>query len=363
MKRPLALLVAAVIVTLAGSGCGGGNPALSSNLNDAATLSYTLAGSKHVRHISRDRLLSEVRNIINNKPFAIFLKEQKFEVSRDVRADARITAIWLSQLIQGEAIDALLDSRHVKVSPAIRSHAATNVVKAFPSPDIFPAFSAKFRATLTDRQARTEALLASYVDTSDAAAAAYFRAHESQFGCPSGKEVAHILVATRAAAQGILDQLRAGGSFAELAKQSTDPSGAQGGRLGCLTPNKFTEAFQRAAEAAPLGTPVGPVQTQYGYHVILATKAAAPSYAAARTQVLQAMQEEGTQNAATAIRALMKRLNVHLDRRFGTWGPVPNGQGQSIYEVTPPTPPKPRSTRESTTTTVPNAPTAPNGSP
>jgi hypothetical protein len=361
MKRPLALLVAAVVVTLAGSGCAsGGKDAVSSNLNDAATLTYTLAGSKHVRHISRDRLLSEVRNIINNKPFAKLLKEQKFEVSPDVRADARITAIWLSQLIQGQAIEALVDSRHVKVSPAIRSHAATNVVKAFPSPDIFPAFDAKFRATLTDRQARTEALLASYVDTSDAAGAAYFRAHESQFGCPSGREVAHILVATRAAAQGILDQLRAGGSFAELAQQSTDPSGAQGGRLGCLTPNKFVAAFQQAADAAPLGTPVGPVQTQYGYHVILATKAVAPSYASARTQVLQAMQQEGTQNAATAIRALMKRFSVHLDRRFGTWGPVPDGQGQSIYQVTPPTPPKPRNTRESTTTTVPNAP---NGSP
>lgn len=360
MKRPLALLVAAVVVMLAGSGCSSGdNGALSSTRNDAATLTYTLAGSKHVRHITRDQLLSEVKSIIDNKPFAAYLKTQKFDVSSSLRADAKITAIWLSQLIQGEAIEALLDSRDVKVSSAIRSQAAENVKKSFPSPDIFGAFNAKFRATLTDRQARTEALLASYVETSDADGEAYFRAHKSEFSCASGKDVSHILVKTRAAAQRILDQLRAGGSFAELAKQSTDASGAQGGRLGCLAAGQFVAPFQQAADTAPLGTPVGPVQTQYGFHVILVTKAGA-SYAAVRTQVLQAMKEEGPQKAATAIRALMKQFKVDLDRRFGTWGPVPDGQGQTNYQVTPPKPPTPRSSRESTTTTVPNAP---NGSP
>jgi parvulin-like peptidyl-prolyl isomerase len=356
MKRPLALLIAAV-VGLVGSGCSG------STLHDAATLRYSVKGSARTLHVSRDQLLSEVRNIVSNKPFATFLKAQKFTVdATDLTADSKVTAIWLSQLIQAQAIDALFTSRHLHVTKAIQVQAAKDVVQIFPTPSIFPAFSAKFRASLTDRQARTEALLLSYADTSDAAGEAYFKAHESQFGCASGKEVSHILLKTRAAAQGILDQLTAGASFTELAKtKSTDPSGAKGGALGCLAAREFVAAFQNAADAAPLDKPVGPVKTQFGYHVILVTKATT-SYAEVRAQVLQALRQQGTQKASTEINALIKSFKVHLDPRFGTWGPTTDAQGQTIYHVTAPTTPTVNDSREGTTTTEPG-PVPSNGSP
>lgn len=362
MKRPLALLVAIVAVALVGAGCSssGGGGGVASTLNDAATMRYTLKGKPHTLHVSRARLLSEVRSLVDNKPFAKFLTDQKFPVSHDLSADSKVTAIWLSQLIQQETIDDLFASRHLHVTAAGRATAATSAKANFPSTTIFDSFSAKFRGTLIDRQARSEALLASYTDTSDAAAQAYFRSNQSTFGCASGKNVAHILVATKAAAQTIVDQLAAGGSFATLAtKNSTDKQSAQqGGSLGCLKAGEFVKEFQAAAQTAPVGTPVGPVKTQFGFHVILVTKATAVTYASVRTQVLAALKTKGQQDLSAAVNGLFKLFKVHVDARFGTWGLVSSSQGQR-YEVTAPKAPTPATSRNGTTTTS----VAPNGSP
>lgn len=349
MKRPLALLVAAVVVALVGSGC-------SSTLSDAATINYSQRGTTHTVSVTRDDLLSEVRKIVANKPFATWLTQNKFTVNRDVSADTGISAIWLSQLIHQQAIDQLFKSRHLSVSPTVSAQAAKDALNIFPSADIYPAFDSKFRATLADRQARTEAVLSSYTDTSDAAGQKYFNAHKSQFACASGKNVAHILVATQAKAQQLLDEIKGGASFATLAEQnSTDKtSGAQGGSLGCLVAGAFVPVFQNAAEAAPFDTPSGPIHSQFGYHIILVTHAT-PSYDASRARVQQALAQAGQVSAQQSIDALLKSFKVHLDPRFGTWGLAANGQGQSVYEVTPPKPPNPSTQREGTTTTLPAA--------
>jgi parvulin-like peptidyl-prolyl isomerase len=340
------LLLAVAVLALIGSAC-------SSTLTDAATVNYSQKGSAHEFHVSRDDLLSEVGKLVENKPFAKWLTANQFVVNKDLSADSKISAIWLSTLIRQQAIDAIFASRHLKVTSAQSAQAAKDAVQTFPTPDVYPAFDAKYRATLAERQARVEAVFASYADTSDAAGQKYFKAHQAQFSCPSGKDVSHILVATQAAAQQILDQLRQGASFATLAQQqSTDTtSGARGGALGCLAPNEFVTEFQAAADAAPLGTPVGPVKSKFGYHVILVTAAVA-SYEAARAQIQQALGQQGQLDAQAAIDALIKTFKVHLDSRFGTWGPATNGSGQTVYEVSPPKAPPVRDSREKTTTTT-----------
>jgi hypothetical protein len=355
------LLVAIVAVALIGSGCSSSGGGVASTLSDAATIRYTLAGKRHTLHVSRARLLSEVRSLVDNKPFEKYLKEQQFAISHDLSADSKITAIWLTQLIQQETIDELFATRHLHVTAAARAAAATTAASFFPGPTIFPAFSASFRATLTDRQARSEAVLASYTDTSDTAGEAYFRSHQSTFGCVSGKNVAHILVASQAKAQAIMDRLAAGASFATLATQnSTDKGSAQlGGSLGCLKAGEFIPAFQSAADTAPIGTPIGPVKTKYGFHAILVTKAPVVTYASVRTQVLDALRTKGQQDLSTAVNGLFKRFKVHLDARFGTWGLVSNAQGQQSYQVTPPKAPSPATSREGTTPTT----AVPSGSP
>jgi hypothetical protein len=360
--RPLKLLVAIVAVASVGAGCSSGG-GVSSSLNDAATMRYTVKGKHHTLHVSRARLLSEVGSLVNNKPFVAFLKEQKFEINKDLTADSRLTAIWLTQLIQQETIDSLFDSRHLHVTAAQRQQAAKDAPGFFPDKTMFPAFNKEFRDTLIERQARSLAVAASYADTSDTAGKAYFTAHQSEFGCASGKNVAHILVKTQAEAQAIVDQLATGGSFATIAKEkSTDPGSAQkGGELGCLAAGEFVAPFQTAAQAATVGTPTAPVHTQFGFHIILVTKATAASYESAHDQVVAALKQQGSQNFSNAVNGLFKAFKVHVDPRFGTWGHTPNAQGQLIYQVTAPKAPTPATSRDGSTTTT--VPAAANGSP
>jgi parvulin-like peptidyl-prolyl isomerase len=80
----------------------------------------------------------------------------------------------------------------------------------------------------------------------------------------------HILVADEATAQQVLDELNAGATFEDLAKKySTDTSNNQnGGDLDWFPRGVMAQPFEDAAFSAEVGSVVGPVQTDYGYHII-----------------------------------------------------------------------------------------------
>jgi peptidyl-prolyl cis-trans isomerase C len=80
---------------------------------------------------------------------------------------------------------------------------------------------------------------------------------------------AHILVPKEDKAKELLAKINAGESFGELAKKfSTCPSGKKGGDLGWFTRGKMVREFEKAAFEAKKGQVVGPVKTDFGYHLI-----------------------------------------------------------------------------------------------
>lgn len=74
----------------------------------------------------------------------------------------------------------------------------------------------------------------------------------------------------KAKAEEIKKKIEGGASFEELAKTESDDkgSGARGGELGSFGRGQMVEEFEKAAFAAKPGEIVGPVRTQYGYHII-----------------------------------------------------------------------------------------------
>lgn len=81
---------------------------------------------------------------------------------------------------------------------------------------------------------------------------------------------AHILVETEEAAAKLAEEARGGADFAELAKtHSTGPSGEKGGDLGWFGEGQMVPPFQQATFALEPGQVSDPVQTQFGWHVIL----------------------------------------------------------------------------------------------
>jgi peptidyl-prolyl cis-trans isomerase C len=80
----------------------------------------------------------------------------------------------------------------------------------------------------------------------------------------------HILVASEASAQKIIERLNKGEKFEALAKsESLDSSKNNGGDLGWFTPGRMVPEFAGAVMALKPGEYThNPVQTQYGWHVI-----------------------------------------------------------------------------------------------
>ena len=80
----------------------------------------------------------------------------------------------------------------------------------------------------------------------------------------------HILVETAEEAAAIVEELKAGGDFAAIAKEkSVDTgSGANGGELDWFTVGDMVPAFNDAAYALELNTISEPVQSDYGFHII-----------------------------------------------------------------------------------------------
>lgn len=94
---------------------------------------------------------------------------------------------------------------------------------------------------------------------------------EQYLNAPAETEyrASHILVDTEEEAKNLIEALKNGTDFAELAKEkSTGPSGANGGDLGWFTPEKMVPEFGNAVKDMARGGISEPIKTQFGWHVI-----------------------------------------------------------------------------------------------
>lgn len=129
------------------------------------------------------------------------------------------------------------------------------------------------------------AVLAPLVDVNDDALRGYFADHRAELLGREERAVRHILVAASpgadsvalataaAKAQDLLEQLRGGADFAELARaNSEDPgSAASGGDLGWVERGVMVAPFEEAAFALDEGALSDVVQTDFGFHILQVT--------------------------------------------------------------------------------------------
>jgi peptidyl-prolyl cis-trans isomerase C len=79
----------------------------------------------------------------------------------------------------------------------------------------------------------------------------------------------HILVETQEQCEEIKKQIESGGDFAELARvHSRCPSCHRGGDLGEFSQGQMVKEFDDVVFSGDLGTIHGPIQTQFGFHLI-----------------------------------------------------------------------------------------------
>lgn len=208
----------------------------------AAAVSAVLSSSALAQNVA----------VVNNRPIKKTLEEtwvkqltqQGQQDSPELRARVKEELIRREVLMQEAARRGLAEKADVKFQ--IENQRQSVLIQALMRDEMQ-------KQTLTDAQ-----ITAEYEKQKAAAPAREFKAR-------------HILVKTEEEAKKILEQLKKGGKFEELAKQnSTDTGSAQrGGDLDWSSPDSYVKPFSDALIKLEKGkTTDAPVQTQFGYHII-----------------------------------------------------------------------------------------------
>lgn len=97
----------------------------------------------------------------------------------------------------------------------------------------------------------------------------YYNKNKAQYSQPESRDVRHILVKTKAKANDIEAQLKAGANFAALAKKYSEDTGskANGGKL-TISKGQTVAPFDKAAFELKKNAISKPVKTEFGYHII-----------------------------------------------------------------------------------------------
>ena len=91
----------------------------------------------------------------------------------------------------------------------------------------------------------------------------------SSFDVPINVCASHILVPEVIQAEKIKLEIKNYEDFQQFAKiYSQCPSGRKGGYLGCFGHGQMVKEFEKAAFDANVGELIGPVKTEFGYHLI-----------------------------------------------------------------------------------------------
>lgn len=136
------------------------------------------------------------------------------------------------------------------------------------------------------------------VVTDEAVQAAY-DAQFSEFEGEDEFDASHILVESEDEAKALKAQLDDGADFAEMAREhSTGPSGPNGGALGWFGKGQMVPEFENAVLGLEKGQISDPVQTQFGWHLVILNdkrKSEAPALEAVRDELAQTIQQEAIQ--------------------------------------------------------------------
>lgn len=154
----------------------------------------------------------------------------------------------------------------------------------------------------------------------------------------------HILLETEEDAQAVLDELRAGADFATMAaERSLDTvTGSNGGIVepaagtDCFTTTEFTfgiiPEFVEGTFAAQIGVPTEPVQSQFGYHIILVRPF---------EEVADSVRNVIGGAASTVLQEeLLTSTDARVNSRYGVWVPsvgavLPVGGQPAVPAATP----------------------------
>lgn len=172
----------------------------------------------------------------------------------------------------------------------------------------------KNQMEMTRRNILVRALMSDFVSknpVSDAETKKVYDQLKAQAG-DTEYQVSHILVKSEEEAKAIIEQLKIGGKFDEIAKEkSTDtPTATKGGDLGWSAPHVYVDSFAQALVKLKKGEYTQePVQTNFGYHIIMVEdtrELTFPTLEEAKPGITQRIQEQKWETYTQTLRTKAK---------------------------------------------------------
>ena len=339
LRIPLALFALVVVAALVGTSCSTVTP-------QALTVDgYSLS--------ERD-FMDELASIAANQAYLDSRAQQGSPVIPAGTNDATFSTAFTSQFLN-ERVSFVLaeqenEARGLEVTEADRRNAelllslnlspnAGQSDGATADPAGLAAldeFSDSYRTALVDGVANVLVLRRDILDrasTEEGLRALYAAREEdlSQQAC-----VSHILIragtgqtqptaaeleAARTRIDAVAAQLDGTRNFAALAAaNSEDPgSAADGGDLGCAPQGSYIDAFDTAVWSQPVGEVGDPVETDFGYHLVLVTKRGDITFEDVRDQLSAAVEENSDALLSDWLQTAASEADVTVGPRFGRW--------------------------------------------
>jgi hypothetical protein len=130
----------------------------------------------------------------------------------------------------------------------------------------------------------------------------------------------HILTETVEEAEAAQARLAAGEDFAAVATEVSLDTQSEGGDLGCTLVSDYVDEFAQAVLTAPLNEVTGPVESEFGFHLIVVSERTVPT----RVEYLAGPWEILSSSAASLIWSnwiteVLAASDVWVAEAYGTW--------------------------------------------
>jgi foldase protein PrsA len=262
----LAILLCA-LVSFALAGCGGG-----SSSDDVPPDAVAVVDGQEVAKSDYESLISQAKKSYKNQK-RVFPKagSQEFQTLKNQAVQF---------LVQREQFEQEAESLDVNVTDKQVSARLAQIQKQYFGGDKKKYEKQLKEQGLSDTQVRNDiraqivserifAKVTTDVKVTDQQIEDYYNKNKAQYSRPESRDVRHILVKSKAKANDIYNQLKAGGDFAALAKKFSEDTGskANGGKL-TISKGQTVAPFDKEAFKLKKNAISQPVKTQFGYHII-----------------------------------------------------------------------------------------------
>jgi len=256
LKRLATLLLFILFVLLLTSGCRSQEPAASPVLLQVDSRTMTL---EQFRKEFEKSLPSGQK----------FTSEERKELER----------VFLAQIIDRELALAEADRLGISLAPNELEQAVADIRREYPQGE-FEAMLTERNLSLADwrHDLQTSLLMekiirqAVYADIEVDAAEIeeYYKKHKDDFDRPAQVRARQIVVASEDEGKQVLELLRKGAAFADVArKYSLSPDAEQGGDLGFFARGEMPEEFDKTVFTLPVGRISDLIKSEYGFHVFM----------------------------------------------------------------------------------------------